>query len=75
MVKSDPGAQTLEDVACLVFLESYFPDFATKHARAKVIDIVRKTWKKMSEPARAAALALPMPAAARALVEEALAAE
>ncbi len=71
-LKSDPEAQTLEDVACLVFLESYFPDFATRHARDKVIDIVRKTWKKMSGPARAAALELPMPSEARALVEEAL---
>ncbi len=73
-LRSDPEAQRLEDVACLVFLESYFADFATKHARAKVIDIVRKTWKKMSDPARAAALELPLPAGARALVEAALAA-
>jgi hypothetical protein len=30
-LKLDPEAQLLEDVICLVFLESYFADFARKH--------------------------------------------
>jgi hypothetical protein len=70
---TDPEAQTLEDVACLVFLEHYFAEFQPKHDRAKVIDIVRKTWAKMSEQGRAAALQLPLGPAERALIEEALA--
>lgn len=72
-LKRDPEAQTLEDVICLVFLENYFADFATKHDDAKIIDILRKTWAKMSPRGHAAALELPMPERARALVERALA--
>jgi hypothetical protein len=72
-LKQDPDSQTLEDVACLVFLENYFADFAKQHDAAKVIDILRKTWKKMSPAGQAAALALEMPAAAHELVEQALA--
>ncbi len=72
-LKRDAEAQCLEDVACLVFLESYFADFAQKHDEAKLIDILQKTWKKMSPAGHAAALGLALPAAARELVEKALA--
>jgi len=73
----DAEAQTLEDVACLVFLEHYFTEFASEHAPDKVIDIVRKTWRKMSERARREALALApgLPTPARALLERALGSE
>src|SRR5687768_4623586 len=54
-IKTDPEAQTLEDVVCLVFLENYFADFATGHDQEKVIGILRKTWNKMSERGRAEA--------------------
>jgi hypothetical protein len=70
----DPETQLLEDVACLVFLEHYLADFAGKHERAKLIEIVQKTWKKMSERGRAAALGISLGAAERSLIEEALAA-
>lgn len=72
-LKLDPEAQTLEDAACLVFLENYFADFAKGHEADKVISILRKTWKKMSPQGRELALGLEMPEAARALVERALA--
>jgi len=72
-LKADPESQALEDVACLVFLESYFADFAAKHEDEKVITILRRTWAKMSEKGQAAALALPLAPAARTLVERALA--
>jgi hypothetical protein len=62
----------LEDVACLVFLESYFTDFAAKHDEEKVIGILRRTWKKMSPHARSAALKLQLSPQARQLVEKAL---
>ncbi len=65
----------LEDVICLVFLENYFADFAAEHEAEKVINILRKTWRKMSERGRAVALTLEIPGAARALVERALASE
>jgi len=71
-LKTDPEVQMLEDVACLVFLESYFADFSKRHDEAKVIGILQKTWAKMSPKGHDAALALDMPAEARALVEKAL---
>ena len=71
-IKRDAEAQCLEDVACLVFLESYFADFSQKHDEAKVIDILQKTWKKMSPEGHAAALGLALPAGATELVEKAL---
>jgi len=74
-LKSDPEAQTLEDVVCLVFLENWFADFSKQHEADKVVDIVAKTWKKMSPAGHRAALALAedLPHDARALVERALA--
>jgi hypothetical protein len=72
-LKSDAEMQMLEDVICLVFLESYFADFSEKHDAAKVIDIVRKTWRKMSPQGHEVALSLPLEPAARRLVERALA--
>jgi hypothetical protein len=73
-LRTDPEAQLLEDVACLVFLEHYFADFASKHERDKLVDIVRKTWGKMSARGHAAALELAPQLAPelRAIVEEAL---
>ena len=71
-LKTDPEVQMLEDVACLVFLESYFADFSTQHDEAKIIGILQKTWAKMSPKGHDAALALDMPAEARDLVEKAL---
>ena len=68
----DPEAQTLEDVACLVFLEHHLDEFARKHERGKLIEILKKTWRKMSEPGRAAALALPLHGELGALVGEAV---
>jgi hypothetical protein len=73
-IKHDPDAQALEDVTCLVFLEHEFAPFAAKHPDEKVIDILRKTWPKMSAPGQQAALGLTLPAPLRALVQKALAA-
>ncbi len=71
-IKADAGSQLIEDVASLVFLEFYFGDFAMKHADDKLVDILQKTWAKMSEGGHAAALALDLPYKTRALVERAL---
>ena len=54
------SAQMLEDVTDLVFIEHYMLAFANKHPEydeEKWLDIVRKTWKKMSERAQQFALA------------------
>lgn len=74
-MKLDAESQLLEDVVCLVFLENYFADFARDHDEAKLIDIVRKTWKKMSPRGHDAALKLPLSDAAKTIVEKALANE
>ena len=75
-LKTDPGTQALEDAACLVFLENEIGAFATQHAdypREKFVDILRKTWRKMSPAAQSAALALELPPDVAALVREAVA--
>jgi len=72
-LKKNPDSQCLEDVACLVFLEHYFADFAKSHSEEKIISIVQKTWRKMSEDGQAAALLLPLAAVELSLVQKALA--
>ncbi|MBC6990511.1 DUF4202 domain-containing protein [Hymenobacter sp. BT491] len=69
----DPEVQLLEDVICLVFLEYYLPDFAAQHPEEKVIDIVQKTWRKMTPQGHEWALALQLPPAAQDIVAKALA--
>lgn len=69
---ADPEAQAVEDAACLVFLETQLVEFARGRDADQVVGIVQKTWAKMSPRGRAAALALPLAPAARALVERAL---
>lgn len=56
-LKRDPEAQTLEDVACLVFLVHEFAGFADRYDDGKLVEIVAKTWPKMSERGHEAALA------------------
>jgi hypothetical protein len=71
-IKRDADVQIVEDVACLVFLAHYFPEFAHKHEEDKLIDIVRKTWKKMSDAGHAAALSLQLPGDLGSVVAKAL---
>lgn len=74
-LKTNPGTQALEDAACLVFLENEIADFAAAHAdytEEKFVDILRKTWRKMSPAAQQAALALDLPAPIAALVRRAV---
>ncbi|MFK5893770.1 MAG: DUF4202 domain-containing protein [Pseudomonadota bacterium] len=58
-IRNNPDTQMLEDIAALVFIEHYMLAFANKHPEydeAKWIDIIRKTWRKMSVPAQTFAL-------------------
>lgn len=57
---TDPDAQTIEDALCLVFLETQFADLRRKEPEEKMLEILRKTWQKMSERAREEALRLPL---------------
>ena len=72
-LRSDPAMQILEDVICLVFLSYYFLDFAKDHEEEKIVRILQRTWKKMSEPGHEAALQLDLTPEATRLIEKALA--
>ena len=76
-LKTNNDTQTLEDVACLVFLQYYFDAFAAKYTEkdneAKIIKIVQKTWGKMSDRGHEIALSLTLPSHLAALVGKALA--
>lgn len=74
-LKTNAGTQALEDAAVLVFLENEIEAFAAQHAdypREKFVDIIAKTWRKLSPAGRQAALALPLPEAIAGLVREAV---
>lgn len=70
--RRDPEAQAVEDVACVVFLEHYFAAFAEKHDDDKLVSILQKTWRKMSDIGHKGALDLDMPPRLAGLVAKAL---
>ncbi len=69
-LKRNREAQALEDTACLVFMEHYMARFAATKDDADMIDIIAKTWRKMSDTGHAAALALTLPPELAALVDK-----
>ncbi|RZS92538.1 DUF4202 domain-containing protein [Aquimarina brevivitae] len=71
-LKKDWEVQLLEDVACLVFLRYYAEDFIHKHTDEKVVSILKKTWKKMSEKARKKAIEFNYSSPLNQLLKEAL---
>lgn len=71
-LKADPEVQLLEDVACIVFLRHYLAPFTAQQDDEKVVGILRKTWRKMSERGRASALGLDLAPDLRALVTRAI---
>lgn len=72
LIKKNEESQTLEDVICLVFLDYYFDEFAAKHTAEKIIDILKKTWVKMSDKGHEAALKIPFSEKSLALVKQAI---
>lgn len=68
----NPDLQTLEDVICLVFLEYYVDEFASKHEGSKVVDILRKTARKMSPRAIKAVEQISLSQKIKMLVNEAV---
>lgn len=72
-LRSDPLVQTMEDALCLVFLEHELAAFSARHEADKVVNILQKTWKKMSPKAKELALGLDLPAEAKTRVAQALA--
>lgn len=57
-LKSDEEVQTMENALCLVFLQYQYDDLIAKVSEEKMIDILKKTWNKMSDPGREMALSL-----------------
>ena len=73
-LKTNPGTQALEDAAVLVFLENEIGAFAAQHAdypREKFVEILRKTWRKLSPRAQELAGTLALPPGIASLVQEA----
>lgn len=74
-LKLNPDTQMLEDVVDLTFLEHYLEAFVHKYSHyeeEKLLDILRKTWKKMSEKGHEAALKLNYTPEMLAVVKKAL---
>jgi hypothetical protein len=70
---ADAECRVLEDALCLVFLEFQFAALAAKSDDEKMINALRKSWEKMTEVARSAALKLNYGEREKALVGRALA--
>ena len=70
---TDPAVQTHEDALCLVFLETQLAATVDDLGDEKMLDVIRKTAEKMSEPALRLVSDLPMRARDQALIGQALA--
>ncbi|KAB5575953.1 hypothetical protein GE09DRAFT_610075 [Coniochaeta sp. 2T2.1] len=73
-LSKDEEVQVLEDVACLVFLDDQFDDFQKKpeHDEEKVVNILKKTWVKMSPEGQTLALQMDLSDRAKSLIQKAL---
>ncbi|MGV3704567.1 MAG: DUF4202 domain-containing protein [Arcticibacter sp.] len=71
-LKLDADVQVIENALCLVFLEFQFDDLISKLSEEKMINVLRKTWKKMSEEGHNAALKLQYSPLASELISKAL---
>jgi len=77
-IKGNADTQLLEDVTDLVFMEHYMLEFVGKHpeySEEKWLEIIRKTWQKMSADAQQFALsgAVRLPQSLTPLVHKAVA--
>lgn len=69
---TNPHTQLLEDVVCLVFIEYYLEEFAAKHDDEKVIDILRKTIRKMTPKGVQSAGQIPLSERMKSLISRAV---
>jgi hypothetical protein len=72
-IKTDPEVQLIEDLACLVFLENDLVAFAAAQDTDRLIGIIQKTWKKMSQQGHEHALSLSYPDDVKLIIGRALA--
>lgn len=71
-LKKNEDTQLLEDIICLVFLNFYFEKFSQKYSEEKLIDILQKTWAKMSKKGHESALKIKFSETASKLVSKAM---
>lgn len=71
-LKTDTDVQTMENALCLVFLQYQYDDLIAKMSEEKMIDILRKTWNKMTAPGHEMALSLQYSDTGRDLILKAL---
>ncbi len=69
---ADPDVRVLEDALCLVFLEFQFAELAGRSEEDKMVNAVKKSWEKMTETGRAAALTLNYGEREKAIIQKAL---
>ncbi|MEO7035073.1 MAG: DUF4202 domain-containing protein [Polyangiaceae bacterium] len=72
-LRSSADSQTMEDALCLAFLQFELEEFIAKYPTEKVVEVVQKSWHKMSSQARERALLLPLSPGAFGIIERALA--
>jgi hypothetical protein len=71
-LRTDPATQTHEDGLCLTFLETQLAGVEDQLGDDKTVEVVRKTWAKMSDRGHQEALGLDLAPAQRALLERAI---
>lgn len=71
-IRQNPDSQAMENALCLVFFAYQYEDFLQGQPDDTVVRILKKTWKKMSEPGRKAAMKLSYSEKGKALLDRAL---
>ncbi|MEX0847844.1 MAG: DUF4202 domain-containing protein [Ilumatobacteraceae bacterium] len=71
-LSTDAGSQAIEDAACLVFLETQLAAVSLQLERDHLIDVLRKTARKISPSGAAAIARIPLASAERQLLADAL---
>jgi tRNAThr (cytosine32-N3)-methyltransferase len=66
------GAQAVEDAACLVFIETQLASLAARMDHQLMLEVIRKTARKMSTSGLDLVASIPLDDSARALLDEAL---
>jgi hypothetical protein len=69
---ANPDSRVLEDALCLVFLEFQFTELAAKTDDDKMVNVLQKSWRKMTPTARERALLINFGAKEKSLIERAL---
>ena len=72
VLRQGPGGQLVEDAACLVFIETQLAAVAAQLDHDHLVQVVRKTAKKMSPTALAAVAQIPLGEAEHVVLAEAL---